>query len=83
MIEKRERRRRDGTSYAVWRVRWRDEAGSERSKSFDRVGDARAFEAKLRLLNGALLETTQAHGQGRFATMVLGVVRPHRDGDPA
>ncbi|MGC5028658.1 PP2C family protein-serine/threonine phosphatase [Micromonospora sp. DT229] len=34
----------------------------------------------LRLLNDALLETTLAHGQGRFATMVLGVVRPHRDG---
>ncbi|MER7168784.1 PP2C family protein-serine/threonine phosphatase [Micromonospora sp. NPDC000207] len=34
----------------------------------------------LRLLNGALLETTQAHGQGRFATMVVGVVRPQRDG---
>ncbi|MEV0002841.1 PP2C family protein-serine/threonine phosphatase [Micromonospora sp. NPDC050980] len=34
----------------------------------------------LKLLNGALLETTQAHGQGRFATMVLGVTRPHRDG---
>ncbi|RIV41330.1 PP2C family protein-serine/threonine phosphatase [Micromonospora radicis] len=34
----------------------------------------------LRLLNDALLETTLAHGQGRFATLVLGVVRPHRDG---
>ncbi|MDO3704878.1 PP2C family protein-serine/threonine phosphatase [Micromonospora sp. C28SCA-DRY-2] len=34
----------------------------------------------LKLLNDALLETTQAHGQGRFATIVLGVVRPHRDG---
>jgi hypothetical protein len=34
----------------------------------------------LKLLNDALLETTLAHGQGRFATMVLGVVRPHRDG---
>ncbi|WP_442933742.1 PP2C family protein-serine/threonine phosphatase [Micromonospora sp. CPCC 205556] len=34
----------------------------------------------LKLLNDALLETTQAHGQGRFATMVLGVVRPQRDG---
>ncbi|MDG4819871.1 PP2C family protein-serine/threonine phosphatase [Micromonospora sp. WMMD956] len=34
----------------------------------------------LRLLNDALLETTLAHGQGRFATMVLGVVRPRRDG---
>src|SRR5207237_7745886 len=35
----------------------------------------------LKLLNDALLETTQAHGQGRFATMVLGVVRAHRDGE--
>ncbi|MEU5553163.1 PP2C family protein-serine/threonine phosphatase [Micromonospora sp. NPDC047793] len=34
----------------------------------------------LQLLNDALLETTLAHGQGRFATLVLGVVRPHRDG---
>jgi serine phosphatase RsbU (regulator of sigma subunit) len=34
----------------------------------------------LKLLNDALLETTQAHGQGRFATVVLGVVRPRRDG---
>ncbi|WP_410809483.1 SpoIIE family protein phosphatase [Micromonospora sp. 067-2] len=34
----------------------------------------------LRLLNDSLLETTLAHGQGRFATMVLGVARPHRDG---
>ncbi|WBB81199.1 SpoIIE family protein phosphatase [Micromonospora sp. WMMD882] len=34
----------------------------------------------LRLLNDALLETTLANGQGRFATMVLGVVRPQRDG---
>ncbi|MEV4828580.1 PP2C family protein-serine/threonine phosphatase [Micromonospora sp. NPDC049257] len=34
----------------------------------------------VKLLNDALLETTQAHGQGRFATLVLGTVRPHRDG---
>ncbi|MGN9769107.1 PP2C family protein-serine/threonine phosphatase [Micromonospora sp. SD12] len=34
----------------------------------------------LKLLNDALLETSQAQGQGRFATMVLGVVRPHREG---
>ncbi|SIM65534.1 PP2C family protein-serine/threonine phosphatase [Micromonospora cremea] len=34
----------------------------------------------LRLLNDALLETTQAHGQGRFATIVLGVARPEREG---
>ncbi|MEU6077140.1 PP2C family protein-serine/threonine phosphatase [Micromonospora sp. NPDC047074] len=34
----------------------------------------------LKLLNDALLETSQAQGQGRFATMVLGVVRPLREG---
>ncbi|GGO19275.1 PP2C family protein-serine/threonine phosphatase [Micromonospora parathelypteridis] len=34
----------------------------------------------LRLLNDALLETTQASGLGRFATIVLGVVRPQSDG---
>jgi integrase len=58
MIEKRERRRRDGSTYFVWRTRWYDEAGAERSKTFDRVGDARAFEAKLRLLkrSGALAD---------------------------
>jgi integrase len=50
MIQKRERRRRDGTTYAVWRVRWRDESGSERSKTFDRLADARAFEGKVRTM---------------------------------
>jgi len=34
----------------------------------------------LRLLNESVLETTQAQGQGRFATMVLGSARPARDG---
>jgi len=34
----------------------------------------------LKLLNDALLETSQAQGQGRFATMVLGVARPQREG---
>ncbi len=58
MVEKRERRRRDGTSYAVWRTRWRDERGVERSKTFDRATDARAFEAKVRTLkrSGALAD---------------------------
>ena len=58
MVEKRERRRRDGSTYFVWRTRWYDETGAERSKTFDRVGDARAFEAKLRLLKrtGALAD---------------------------
>ncbi|MBO4208808.1 PP2C family protein-serine/threonine phosphatase [Micromonospora echinofusca] len=37
----------------------------------------------LGLLNDALLETTQAHGQGRFATMVVGVARSTPDGGAA
>src|SRR4051794_38607972 len=58
MIERRERRRRDGTFYAVWRARWRDETGAERSKTFDRAADARAWEAKVRMMKrgGALAE---------------------------
>ncbi len=58
MVERRERRRRDGTVYSVWRVRWRDETGAERSKTFDRAADARAWEAKVRMMkrSGALAE---------------------------
>src|SRR3954470_10492065 len=58
MVEKRERGRRDGTTYFVWRTRWRDERGVERSKTFDRATDARAFEAKVRTLrrSGALAD---------------------------
>src|SRR3954464_10366602 len=58
MVEKRERRRRDGSTYAVWRVRWYDETSAERSKTFDRASDAKAFEAKIRTLKrtGALAD---------------------------
>src|SRR3954454_16168390 len=58
MVEKRERRRRDGSTYAVWRVRWYDETSAERSKTFDRAAAARAFEAKIRMLKrtGALAD---------------------------
>src|SRR4051812_5191115 len=58
MVERRERRRRDGTVYAVWRARWRDEQGVERSKTFDRAADARVWEAKIRTMkrSGALAE---------------------------
>src|SRR4051794_24681885 len=58
MVEKRERRRRDGSTYAVWRVRWYDETSAERSKTFDRAADAKAFEAKIRTLKrtGALAD---------------------------
>src|SRR5919199_3826837 len=48
MIEKRQRKRRYGRAYSVWRVRWYDDAGRERSRTFDRAGDARAFEGKVR-----------------------------------
>ncbi|WP_232534196.1 PP2C family protein-serine/threonine phosphatase [Plantactinospora sp. KBS50] len=34
----------------------------------------------LRLLNDAVLETVRAANQGRFATMVLGLAQPDRDG---
>ena len=58
MIQKRERQRRDGTTYAVWRARWRDETGVERSKTLDRVADARDFEGKIRTMkrSGALAD---------------------------
>src|SRR4051812_42096692 len=58
MVERRERRRRDGTVYPVWRARWRDEQGIERSKTFDRAADARVWEAKIRTMkrSGALPE---------------------------
>jgi len=49
MIQKRHRRRADGTQYTVWRVRWY-ESDRERSRTFDRLRDARAFEAKVRTL---------------------------------
>src|SRR3954454_13546311 len=59
MVEKRERRRRDGSTYAVWRVGWYDETSAERSKTFDRATDAKAFEAKIQTLKrtGALADT--------------------------
>src|SRR4051795_12327764 len=58
MVERRERRRRDGTVYPVWRARGRDEQGVERRKTFDRAADARVWEAKIRTMkrSGALAE---------------------------
>ena len=38
--------RSDGTK--VWRVRWRDEHGRNRSKSLGRKRDAEAFDAEIR-----------------------------------
>jgi integrase len=70
MVEKRERRRRDGSSYSVWRVRWYDETSAERSKTFDRAADAKAFEAKIRTLKrtGALADIDA--GRETFAEFV-------------
>jgi len=53
VIQRRERRRRDGTTYTVWRVRWHDAAGQERNRTFDRHDDAETFEAKIRLAKRA------------------------------
>ena len=53
MIQRRERRRRDGTTYVVWRVRWHEADGAERNRTFDRHADAVAFEAKVRLAKRA------------------------------
>ena len=50
MIEKRERRSRDGRAYVVYRVRYQDESGRERSRTFDHARDAQAFEAQVRTL---------------------------------
>jgi integrase len=49
VIDRRQRRRRDGKTYTVYRVRWWDD-GRQRSKTFDRAADAHAFEAKVRTL---------------------------------
>ncbi|HEX8157851.1 MAG TPA: site-specific integrase [Solirubrobacteraceae bacterium] len=53
MIEKRERKRRDGKTYSVYRVRWYEAAGRERSRSFDSRADAKASEGKVRTLKRA------------------------------
>jgi integrase len=49
-IERRQRRRRSGEEYVVWRVRWTTEAGVKRASTFDAERDAKDFEARLRLL---------------------------------
>jgi integrase len=49
-VEARARRRRDGTEYVVFRVRFTDASGSRRSETFDQIDDALDFQAKLRLL---------------------------------
>jgi integrase len=39
-IERRERAGRDGKAHVTWRVRWRDPAGRQRARSFNRRVDA-------------------------------------------
>jgi integrase len=50
VIEKRERKRRGGKAYSVYRVRWYEADGRERSRTFDSRADATAFEGKVRTL---------------------------------
>jgi integrase len=50
VIEKRERKRRDGKAYSVYRARWYESDGRERSRTFDSRADAKAFEGKVRTL---------------------------------
>jgi integrase len=56
VIEKRKRRGRDGTAYHVYRVRYYDDDGQERSVTLPRgtaYDDAQAMDAKLKLLKRA------------------------------
>jgi integrase len=56
-IDKRERRRRDGTTYHVWRARTRLRTGEQRSKTFRRKVDA---EAWLTTMQAGKLDGTSA-----------------------
>jgi integrase len=56
-IDKRERRRRDGTTYHVWRARTRLRTGEQRSKTFRRKVDA---EAWLTTMQAGRLDGTSA-----------------------
>ena len=53
MIERRQRRRQDGTTYTVYRVRWKDEHGAKRCETLYTERDARDFDAKVRLARRA------------------------------
>lgn len=53
MIEKRHRRDRKGKNYLVLRIRWRDDAGQEHSKTLPRgtrMADAEAYELRVKTL---------------------------------
>jgi hypothetical protein len=53
VIEKRQRRGRDGRRYTVYRVRWHDADGAERNKTLPRGStrrDAEAFERRVYML---------------------------------
>jgi integrase len=50
-VEIRDRKRRDGTAYWTYRVRFRDVHGERRSRDFDTPQDALDFRAHLRLLD--------------------------------
>lgn len=53
MIERRQRRGRDGRTYSVYRVRWHDADGAERNKTLPRGStrrDAESFERRVYML---------------------------------
>ena len=50
VIQKRNRKKRDGKTYSVYRVRWYEADGRERSRTFDTLADAKVFEGKVRTL---------------------------------
>lgn len=54
----------DKAPNGMWRARWRDESGRQRSKSFKRKADASAFEA----------ETKHAMRQGDFVSTAAGQI---------
>src|SRR5215207_2185816 len=66
-----------GTAYVVWRVRWHG-GERERNRTFDRLTDARAFEAKVRTLkrNDGLAEARRGNrNAGRVRRGVVARVR--------
>ena len=72
MVERRTRRRRDGTTYSVWRTRWRDER-RRASKTFDRATDARAvLEPPLGDVVGVVLSPMPLVGVGLVPHHTLG-----------
>jgi hypothetical protein len=79
MIHKRHRRRAGGTAYTVWRVRLY-ERDREHSRTFDRLRDARAFEAQLRTLKRSDASSSSTPAQKLWRTSPRNGARALRHG---